>query len=155
RNNVFSKNEMDAISCWMNNTDRIERNTIAANLREGIAVCGDAKPTIRANIVASNPVGVAGSQIAEKGAGIGNPQLNVEGNWFWKNDVTLKRIQDVQPLPEGNTQADPKFVNEAASDYSLAANSAARDVGAEKAPSLQSPWQLQPEEKAIIPATDT
>src|SRR5205823_5486936 len=62
--NVFWRNEMDGMSCWFNNADHIEGNTFVGNLREGIAVLGDAKPTLARNIVAGSPVGVSCGPIA-------------------------------------------------------------------------------------------
>ena len=157
RGNLFFKNEMDGMSCWFNNTDTVDGNTFAGNLREGIAVCGDAKPKLSDNILANNPVGIACSQINNKGAGIGNPQPRIEKNWFWKNDSDIKRLDKIEPIPDGNTQADPKFVNDVAQDFSLAADSPARqaNAGAGEFDFPAESLAVQMEEKSIVPETDT
>ena len=58
RGNVFWKNEMNGVSCWFENRDRIANNTFAANLREGLSVLGASEPVIERNIFWQNPQGI-------------------------------------------------------------------------------------------------
>jgi parallel beta-helix repeat protein len=152
RDNVFWKNEMDAMSLWFDNQDAVERNTIVGNLREGISVLGASKPTLTSNIFASNPIGVFGGGIAGDLAK-GVPLPKVQGCIFWKNEIDEQLSGKTVPLPAGNSSADPKFADAAKLDFSLAAG--APVVGAAKMLPMASPWPLQPEETAMIPAGDT
>lgn len=156
RDNIFWKNEMDAISCWFGNADTIKQNTIVENLREGIDVLGESRPTIVANLFVDNPTGLNIGKIAGHGDAVGNPIL--EKNWFWKNGANLQRLTKPEPVSTTSTHGvDPEFIDVAAHNFSLLPDSPAREAGAGAATllSLSSPWKLQPEEKSIIPKTDT
>jgi hypothetical protein len=153
RGNVFWKNEMDGISCWFNNADVIEQNTFVGNLREGLALCGDVKPTVSKNIFANNPVAIIESKINDRNGGTsGEPKPTIEGNQFWKNEKLVQRMEKDEPLPAGNEEVDPKFANPDAKDFAPAD---ANGPGAHHAASLKSRWPIQPEEMLIIPSTDT
>jgi Right handed beta helix region len=155
RNNIFWKNEMDAVSCWFNNQDTIENNTIVANLREGIAIMGESKPLISHNVLAENPVAIDCSAIGGEGPVVGAPKL--QSNWLWNNESALHRSQKPEPAPSGMTNADPDFVDADKHDYSLNPDSPARQagMGATEIMSATDPWPLTPEEQAMIPPTDT
>lgn len=155
RNNIFFKNEMDAISCWFNNTDTIENNTIYGNLREGISVLGNSKPLIAKNVLAANPVAVSCSAIEGQGDACGQPTM--QNNWFWNNTQPIMQLTKAGPVPPDNTASDPHFESVADYDFFLKSTSPARQAGAganEKV-ELASSWPTQVEETAIIPTTDT
>jgi nitrous oxidase accessory protein NosD len=154
RGNVFWKNEMDGVSCWFDNTDVVDQNTFVANLREGAAILGNAKPTLSDNLFVNNPVAMDQNQIADRngGGGAGDPQPTLRGNQFWKNPKLVQRMQKDEPVPDGSLQTDPKLANEAALDFTPAD---ANGPGAHHAAAIKSPWEILPEEKSIIPDTDT
>lgn len=170
RGNVFFRNEMDAISCWYENRDRIEENTFVDNLREGIRVLGASAPLIRNNIFVGHPQAILAGQINAKGPtaqAVGEPRL--EHNLFWNNQTNwIRRLPtaagaspqvEVMELGELTRSliADPRLVNPGAQDFALAADSPARrlQVGVADPKPIASPWPLQPEEKAMIPEGDT
>ncbi len=158
RGNVIFANEMNAVSCWFSNHDEFTGNTFVANLREGISVLGASKPTFKRNLFALNPQGLQLGMINAKGANaqaLGEAVL--KSNVFWQNDVPVMQGSD-KKQPEGtNRTMDPGFVNAATRSFALRADSALRSevIGAADPISLASPWPLQAEEKAMIPATDT
>ncbi|MBL9129784.1 MAG: right-handed parallel beta-helix repeat-containing protein [Verrucomicrobiaceae bacterium] len=147
--NLFHGNEMGGVSCWFANRDTFERNTFAGNLREGVSVLGASKPVFLHNIFAHNPVGIVFNKISNdrtKATG----EADLKDNVFWMNGK-------FQKPPAGTREADPKFVDVTARDFRLAADSPMRaeKIGAADLPSPNSPWPLQTEEKAMVPATST
>lgn len=162
--NIFYKNEGSAISCWGQSADKIENNTFVSNYREAIAIQGGSKPTIRKNIFFSNAVAIALS------SSIGLDAATLEGNLYWQNG-TLEKVRgsgsetkagkqksvEVPASDPAGLAVDPMFVEPVKEYFSLAADSPARKagIGAPDPISFQSPWALQPEEKAIIPDGDT
>jgi len=159
RGNLFWKNEMDGISCWLGGADVIEGNTFAGNLREGLAVIGGAKPAVTRNVFAENPVGVVCGVTSRRNGEplpVGEPVLN--GNLFWDNKTVLQVKGASLPVPAGNVESDPQFRDATKADFSLAANSPARaaNAGVAEPPAPgSSPWRLLDEEKSIVPADDT
>ena len=156
--NVLARNEMSGMICWDANLDSIEGNTIVDNIEQGLVVNGEAKPKVLKNIIAGSPSGVWCGQAKSpqnKLVGPGEPAL--ERNVFWKNGKDWGVMDDAKPLPEGNVVADPKFAAPDKRDYTLAADSPARKMGAGVAEpiSISSPFPIQPEEKAMIPDTET
>jgi hypothetical protein len=152
RGNVFWKNEMDGVSCWFNNADVVEQNTFIGNLREGLLLSGDVKPTVEKNIFTSNPIAIVEGKLGTRDGGSGPPAPKITGNQFWKNEKAIQLMADDRPVPDGNSQADPKLANEAKMDFN---SPDATPAGAHHAVSVQSPWPIQPEEKQIIPDGDT
>ncbi len=159
RGNVFWRNEMDAMSCWFDNSDNVEGNTIVGNLREGIIVLGQSKTNLVRNVFVDNPVGVACSKIASRGersaeSPIGDPK--VERNFFFKNARPMQASEIEKPLPPGNESIDPK-VSGAADSFKLAVDSPARkaNAGAADPIALASPFAIQPEEKSMVPDSET
>lgn len=157
--NVFWRNEMDAMSCWFDNTDTIEQNTIIDNLREGIAVLGGSKPTVSRNIFIRNPIAVTCGKIASRGQPVeqapsGAPKL--VANFFFENPKQVQEGEVAKPLPPGNQSADPKLAN-TGENFRLAADSPARlaKAGAADPISFASPFPIQPGETSIIPNRDT
>jgi hypothetical protein len=151
---------MDAMSCWFNNADTVEGNTIAGNLREGIAVIGGAKPNLVRNVFLDNPIAVTCSKVASGGrppteSPSGDPRL--AENYFFKNPSLVQEGQAAKPLPPGNQSADDPKVGDAANNFRLAADSPARKAGAGAADPIAfaSPFPIQPEETLIIPDSDT
>ncbi|MBN9691000.1 MAG: protein kinase [Verrucomicrobia bacterium] len=163
--NVFFGNEMDGVSCWFNSSDLITGNTFVSNKREALSMLGRSSPTVSSNIFAIHPValrqGVVGG--TRDGAGsLGNPA--VEHNLFWKNGTNWIRwgpADGAEPrqmaLDDSNAENDPGFVNPGAREFSRRSDSAATypGIGVARPISSASPWPLQPEELAIIPASDT
>ncbi|MEA2709191.1 MAG: hypothetical protein QOF78_1792 [Phycisphaerales bacterium] len=159
RGNVFWKNEMDAMSCWFDNSDTVESNTIAGNLREGISVLGGSKTNLSRNVFVDNPVAVLCSKIASRGqtpqdAPVGNP--TIEKNYFFRNAKDHVITEAVSPAPPGNETTDPK-VGGPSENFALAADSPARKANAGAADPIPfaSPFAIQPEEKSIIPDSET
>jgi hypothetical protein len=150
--NILAKNEMGSISCWFESRDRIVRNVIADDGREAIAVLGLSSPLVRGNIFVGQ--GIRQGQVGDdrlSAKSYGTPLI--ERNVFWKVAVPYQRgfqPAETLPLPEGNrTEEDPML----GAGYGLPADSKLRDeqIGPEVNPVFESPFPLQPEEKAIIP----
>jgi nitrous oxidase accessory protein NosD len=159
RGNVFWRNEMDAMSCWFDNADTVEGNTIVGNLREGIAVIGGARTNLVRNVFLDNPVGVACSKAATGGrrpeeTPSGDPTVAV--NVFFKNPKAWQDGLVLKPLPAGNLSVDPR-VGDAASDFRMAPDSPARqaNAGALNPIAFASPFAIQPGEAAMIPDSET
>lgn len=152
QDNVFHRNEMDGMSCWFNNADTVERNTFVDNQREAIAVLGDSKPSLVRNIISGSPVGVMLGQIGSGGGARGSPEPKIEGNCFWNNPVPLKRLDRDEPVPPGNVEMQPRFLDAAKGDFGVPADAQA---GASALLPAKSPFPLQPEEQEMIPETET
>jgi nitrous oxidase accessory protein NosD len=159
RGNVFWRNEMDAMSCWFDNTDEVEGNTIIGNRREGIAVIGGSKTKLVRNVFLDNPIGVTCSKVAAGGrqpaeSPSGDPQ--VAENFFFNNPQDVREGLDAKPLPPNNRSGDPK-VGDAAHDFRMAADSPARqaNAGAADPVALASPFPIQPGEVSMIPDSET
>ena len=159
RGNVFWRNEMGGMSCWFDNKDTVERNTIVGNLREGVSVLGGSTTNFARNVFVDNPIGVVCGKVAARGqqpaeSPMGEPKL--ENNFFFDNPKVLQAGEDVKPLPAGNETADPR-VGTADESFKLAADSPARKVEAGAADPIPfaSPFPILPEEKAMIPDSET
>jgi nitrous oxidase accessory protein NosD len=157
--NVLARNEMSGIICWDRAEDRIEGNTIVANREMGLVANGDAKPRVAKNVIALNPVGVWCGEAQGRDKQKIEPAVpTLEANFFWSNrDKDLGVKTATQPLPTGNESADPKFAAADKQDYALAKDSPARAKGAGVAEPLAmaSPFALQPEEKSMVPESET
>ena len=159
RGNVFWRNEMCAMSCWFDNVDNVEGNTIVGNLREGIVVLGKSKTNLVRNVFVDNPVGVACRKIAsreERSAESPSGDPKVEKSFFFKNLRPMQDGEAERPLPPGNESVDPK-VSDAANSFKLAADSPARKANAGAADPIPfaSRFAIQPEEKLMIPDSET
>ena len=152
RGNVFWRNGMDAVSCWGENADVVDRNTVVGNLREGVMVCGDARPTLSNNVFADNPVAVACTRVNTRNGPVGDPQPTLTANRFWHNADDLKRLGDSAPLPDGNEQADPRFATADKHDYAVPADATA---GAAAVLAVESPWPVTAAERQMVPDGDT
>ena len=149
--NILAKNEMGSISCWFESRDRIVRNVIADDGREALAVLGLSSPLVRGNIFVGQGIrqGQVGSERLSAKS-YGTPLI--ERNVFWKVAEPYLRWgqpPETLPLPEGNRTEDPMLDG----NYGLPADSRLRDeqIGPEVNPVFESPFPLQPEERAIIP----
>jgi beta-lactamase regulating signal transducer with metallopeptidase domain len=152
--NVFWRNEMEGMGCWFNNVDDVSGNTFVANLRGGIAVLGDAATKLTKNVIAQNPVGVSGGGISGRNNELtGTPKPQLISNVFFGNKQEVQIANETKPLPEGNVVADPLFAAPEKGDFTLAADSPARKLGAGSvtAVGVASPFPITPEETAIIP----
>ena len=130
RDNVFAKNEMSGMSCWFDNADTVEGNKFLDNARAGMEVLGASRPTLAKNVFVRNPVAVEIGKINGRDE-IGSPTLGA--NTFWQNKANIQREQKEQPLPRGSSEDDPKLGEMA----------------------VKSAWEIQAEEKAIIPDSET
>ena len=150
RGNLFWRNEMNGISCWFANADRIEANTFVDNLREGLAVVGGATPAVSGNIFARNRTAVVTSPTQQRNGELtkpGEPTLGV--NLFWENRQDLVVVNEPKPLPAGSVQTDPHFRDEAKQDFASSAK-----MGAATPLSPTGPWPALLEEKGFIPMND-
>jgi hypothetical protein len=153
--NVLAKNEMGSISCWFESRDRIVRNIIADDGREGLAVLGLSSPLVRGNIFVGQGIRqgqIGGDRLTAKS--YGTPRI--ERNVFWKVAVPYQRCgepAETLPLPEGNRTEDPML----GANYGLPADSKLRDgqIGPEVNPVFESPYPIQPEEQAIMPDSES
>jgi hypothetical protein len=162
--NLFYAEEMGGMSCWFQNQDRIEGNTFANHKREGLSILGASKPTVRRNIFAGNPAAILRADIGDKSPfAKSDGSLALEDNLFWANEHEIQRsgtggaMETIALDEKAGSVADPQFVAPGAKDFSLKADSPARQkgIGVADPLSFQSPWPLQPEELAIIPKGDT
>ncbi|MBN1359079.1 MAG: carboxypeptidase regulatory-like domain-containing protein [Sedimentisphaerales bacterium] len=164
-NNLFCANEMCGLSCWFRNEDLVVRNTFAQNERSGLEILGASQPAVRVNIFYANPVAISGGNIADDSphAKAGDPVLP-QGCLFWANDEEMQWRRDPNAagtiVLDGRSETrrvDPQFVSVEAKDFSLQADSPARQssIGASDLIPFASRWPLQPEETAIIPGGDT
>lgn len=159
RGNLFWANEMEGMSFWFDNADRIEGNTFLGNGREAAVVCG-ARPRFEKNVFAGQTVAIRRTGVRGENVPMGDPE--VVDNLFWETEAPVRKDDSAPgwedlPLPEGNRSADPQFVDTAARDFSLAPDSPARryGLGAAEPLSPASPRPLLDGEKAIIPSGDT
>jgi parallel beta-helix repeat protein len=150
---------MDAMSCWFNNADNVEGNTIIGNLREGIIVLGESRTNLVRNVFVDNPIGVACSRIASSGQAAESPSgaPKIAGNFFFRNPTEVQASDGTaKPLPPDNRIADPK-VSDAQNNFRLAADSPARqaNAGAADPIALASPFAIQAGEISMIPDSDS
>lgn len=160
RGNVIFGNVMGGMTCWYDNHDTIENNTIAHNVGEdgdGVSIAGVGTPTLARNIIAGHEeFGVGAflsSKVGEPSVGPAEPKLI--DNVFWSNGREFLVRSEPAPLPEGNVAADPNFVAPDKGDFSLAPDSPARklNAGAADPIPLASPFPIR--EIAIIPDGET
>ena len=151
---------MDAMSCWFDNRDNVEANTIVGNLREGISVVGASKTNLVRNVFIDNPIGIVCSKIASRRGATGRvTQWRSEGS---RGQLLLQQPQaDAgwrcrQAAAARNESADPKLTGPA-DNFKLKADSPARQANAGAADPIPfaSPFAIQPEEKLMIPDSDT
>jgi parallel beta-helix repeat protein len=146
---------MDAMSCWFNNADNVEGNTIVGNLREGISVLGNSTTKLTKNVFVNNPIGVHCGQI--NGEGESKPSPVLSGNVFWENPQDFQMLGKPAELPPGNEKAAVTFTSMERRDFALAADSPAgkAGAGAVKPVPFASPFPVQPQEIAMMPDGDT
>jgi len=153
------------MSCWFANRDTIAENTFAGKEKGGLWVLGASQPAVERNVYFGLDEAVVCGTIrhsAPTATVVGTPRL--KQNLFWKTAKPLvQRKAGQSPREESvavplapDTQSvvlDPKIVNLAADDFSLAAASPARRdrIGVADPLPRSTRWPLQPEEKAIIP----
>jgi parallel beta-helix repeat protein len=167
RGNVFWKNEMNGLSAWFNNRDLVQNNTFAENRREGLAVLGASEPTLRQNIFWANPTAVLVGDVKDKSSSAKTSgRLNLRDSLFWTNGVNIAfsgealgqdaSVSNLFTLPNfaGCREQDPRFRDPAQGNFSVPSGDT-HGAGALRPLTPQSPWPLQPEEKAMIPDTDT
>lgn len=163
--NVFFDNEMNGMSCWYDNHDRISGNTFIANHREALSILGASSPTLQNNIFHSHPVALYQGFIQSRDAStqaLGSPE--VRHNLFWNNATNWVRwpIPSVQPpaspdqvnLNETNTSSmDPGLRDPEHQDFSLLPTGAAAQTGTGALQPIPpvSPWPLQAAESDMIP----
>ena len=164
KGNLFYANEMGGMSCWFQNQDLIEGNTFANNKQSGLSILGASKPSVRRNIFYADSAGVTRADVSDKSPfAKSDGSMALESNIFWANEHDLQRgsapgtFEPIALDEKTGIAADPQFVAPGAKDFSLKADSPARQkgIGAADPLSFRSPWPLQPEERAIIPKGDT
>jgi hypothetical protein len=168
--NLFVENVGSGMWCHHGSGDLVEGNTFARNGGSGIGVLGPSSPTITRNVFFSNPTAVSTGHIGEEGTdGRYVGPIAVEKNLFWQNErngywgADSERREggdEADPAKEAarlaahgeNLLADPKFVDPAAGDYTLAPDSPARAIkaGAGAVPGADSDWPLLVPEKVMI-----
>ncbi len=167
KGNLFTHSEGTGMSCWFRNSDTIAENTFANNQAAGLTVSGASEPKVQRNIFFGHPQAIICSSIADDKPSahpVGNPLLRA--NMFWQNDMNLvraarekdaagKRVYEEVELGKETATilADPGFADAATARFALTDDAPARReaIGVADPLSPQSPWPLQPEEKAIIP----
>lgn len=168
-NNLIFNHEFGGISSWNGNRDRIFNNTFVNNAGYGITAIGTAKPRIKGNIFYGHDSGLRSSfssRADRKNAKIGDFEFAGENlffqngtNWSWfAPDPDHDKKGIIKSLtPEKVAAMDPGFMSPESRNYQLPPNSPARQrgLGAFGFPTLFSPFPLQPEEKAIIPDSDS
>jgi hypothetical protein len=151
RDNVFWRNEMNGMSCWLGNADLIERNTFVGNLREGIAVIAGARPRLVRNVFTDQPLAIGCSVAGGHGdKGVGRPELS--DNVFARNAEVLSTGWFTGRTKKSSGVVMPvEYADAAAFDFTVRVPA---DRGAQAPIPLASPWPLQPGELAIIPDGD-
>ena len=154
KGNLFLDNQIVGMSCWFASEDAVVGNTFARNAQSALSASGGAKPVVERNVFYKHPAAVLCSPVLEGVPAVGDPRL--KDNLFWQNDQVVKHFHEdsaPEPAPAAGKVADPGFVDAAGGNFSLAPDALARreNVGVVDAPSAESPWPLQAEEKAIIP----
>ncbi|MFG0333448.1 MAG: nitrous oxide reductase family maturation protein NosD [Maioricimonas sp. JB049] len=168
RNNLFHHS---GISCWFQNGDTIEANTfvgdrhaeVKSGITQGLQVLGASHPTIRHNIFVACENGVYVGEIGgDRPHSKSSGAVDLAGNVFWNNERNLARsvpdtggYSDV-PLPEGNREQQPAFVDAASGNFRLQGDSplAEAGVGAQNFAAAESAWPPQPEEARTITEID-
>lgn len=163
--NVFFKNEMYGVSCWGHGRDKIQNNVFASNLREGLEIVdATCKPKISKNIFYNSPIAIVLWNMKKTELDLNN----IENNIFWGNKNILMfqaKNSEGKVLSESinlsndlkNKVVDPGFENIVENKFNLLPDSQGKKLGIEIPSHIEftSPWKLTPEEKAIIPDTDT
>ena len=163
RNNLFLNSGM---SCWFQCGDTIEANTFVGDRHEklktgiaqGVQVLGASNPTIHRNIFVSckNAVytgDIGGDRPHSKASGT----VQLVENDFWDNERNLARYDAETegmvsvPLPEGNRDEQPQFVDEEQKDFALSPDSpfVEAGIGARDFAPVARIWPLQPEEERM------
>jgi len=168
--NLFYNNEMDGMSCWFQNRDTIEGNTFVQNHREALAVLGASRPLIRHNVFYDHPHALITGEISsERSDARWTGSLELDRNLFWKNAVVLGHFSrttqggpwriEMRELPavSNSILKDPLFRNVSRQDFSFPKRSPAgtNGIGVAQPLTMTSPYDLQPEEQAIIPPGNT
>jgi hypothetical protein len=82
--NLFYGNEINGISCWFKNQDKIEANTFVANKHSALEVLGASRPIVRKNIFYANPTAVFCGDIGDDSTSAASDgTVNLEENLFW------------------------------------------------------------------------
>lgn len=170
RGNVFRGNGMGGMTCWFENGDVVAGNTFVGNSVAGLSILGTSDPLVRRNVFSGNPFAIACGDIGEESPFTRfQESARVEENCFWGSVTNIARmLKDAESGrmlsrrmtldgSGGNVQAKPGFKRPDRDDFSLAPGSNAGRLGA-GAPdhiAFDSPWDMMPEELAIIPDDGT
>ncbi len=149
--NLFWNNAKHGMECWSDSTDVVQRNTFVANKQAALLAMGEAKPVLIGNIFADSPTAISCGSIGEAGGRhthTGTPRMI--GNLFWKIGTTVQERDAKKPALDGSLSADPQFRDPAQGDFTLAADSPAKQANVGVAAPLlpASPWPALPEERA-------
>lgn len=158
RHNLFLENEMAGMLLEGESADLIERNTFARNKREALTYLG-AKPLhLEGNLFFENADTIAWHVNNERAA---KPDEAAKGiparNAWWPGKSNGARGVYNPRTMAPDSIVEPKFTGAETGDFNLAADWRASwgEAGAAEVPLIQSPWPIQPEEKAIIPPDHT
>ncbi|MBI1176621.1 protein kinase [bacterium] len=168
RGNVFFGNEMGGMSCWFENSDLISGNTFFGNKREALSVLGRASPQIVSNVFVGHPVAISQGLIGGQDLKTPLGKPDVHDNIFWNNESVARiPVFDENHQISGNATnlppesrsllIDPQLRDASEHDFQFATSSpaASSNIGAQSPLAFASSFPIQPEEKAIIPETDT
>jgi parallel beta-helix repeat protein len=166
KDNLFYRNEMCGISCWMHSADTIENNTFADNTRSGLEILGASSPTVQKNIFFHTGAGIAFNSIEDTRSATKDgfalaPGARISDNLFFQNTPDIQppakgwpaafTAENTPTLATSGSVADPHLAK--GDNYTLAADSPAREkqIGLAEPLPAASPWPIQKEELAIIP----
>jgi Right handed beta helix region len=168
KNNLFYHS---GISCWFQNRDTIESNTFIGDFQakkksgisQGLTVLGASEPKILKNIFVTCENAVYQGNINSKSSSSkSSDKLELVENIFWKNGNNLSTVNqktdkpENRPIPEGNLEEEPKFVNSSKKEYQLQDDSPLlkSNKGATDFASMESNWPMQPEENIALKAVN-
>lgn len=159
-NNLFVT--AGAASFWKAGHDRFVNNTVIARDRSGLLAIDDADPLIADNVFHGCGTAVQGSYSPAAKPGDASGRFELRGNWYSDNGTNGVRYfgardPEIVPPASGARFGDPGFVAAESGDFRLRSDSPARlaGMGARLDRRPASRFPLQPEEAAIIPATNS
>jgi hypothetical protein len=159
-NNLFVT--AGAASFWRDGGDRFVNNTVVARGAAGIYSINEARPLIADNVFHNCDAALQGSYSSGAKPDDETGRFELRGNWYSDNRTNHLRVApqglpQIRPVAANARFGDAGFVAASTGDYRLRPDGPARlaGMGARLDRRPASRFPLQPEEAAIIPATNS